>query len=86
MGLSVQFLGFLERILRVRICMSLFDSFRFWGVFLVFHDVFIVLVRLERECSAYFFRLAVRRGEEREFCIWGLHGFTWRYYGSGLIA
>ena len=47
---------------------------------------FIVLVRLERGCSAYFYRLAVRREEERELCIWGLHGFSWRYYGSGLIV
>ena len=56
--------------------MGLFDSFRVLRLFLGFHDVFIVLVRLERECSAYFFRLAVRRGEEREFCIWGLHVFS----------
>ena len=65
--------------------MGLFDSFRFWGLFLGFHDVFIVLFRLEREYSAYFYRVTVRREEEREFCIWGLHGFAWRYYGSGLI-
>ena len=65
--------------------MYLFDSFSVWRLFLGFHDAFIVLVRLERECSAYFYRLAVRREEEREFCIWGLHGFPWRYYGLGLI-
>ena len=74
-----------ERILSVRICMDLFDSFRVWGLFLWFNDVFIVLFRFERKWSAYFYRLAVRREEEREFCIWGLHGFAWRYYGSGLI-
>ena len=72
--------------MRVRICLGLFYSFRVWGLFLGFHDFFIVLVRLEMECSAYFCRLAVRREEEREFCIWGLHGFAWRYYGSGLIV
>ena len=66
--------------------MALFDSFRVWGLFIWFHDFLIVLVRLEREWSAYFYRLAVRREEEREFCIWGLHGFAWRYYGSGLIV
>ena len=32
--------------------MGLFDSFMFGGLFLGFDDVFIVLVRLERECSA----------------------------------
>ena len=58
--------------------MGLFDYFSVWGLFLGFHDVFIVLVRLQRECSAYFYHLAVRREEEREFCIWGLHGFAWR--------
>ena len=77
---------FRERILRVRICMVLFDSFRILELYLGFHDVFIVLVSLERECSALFYCLAVRRKEEREFCIWGLHGFAWRYYGSGLIV
>ena len=56
--------------------MFLFDSFRVWGLFLGFHDVFIVLVRLEREWSAYFYRLEVGREEERELCIWGLHGFA----------
>ena len=56
--------------------MGWFDSFRVWGLFLRFHDVFIVLVRLERECSAYFNRLAVRREEKREFCILGLHSFV----------
>ena len=66
--------------------MGLFDSFRVWGLFIGFHGVFIVLFRLQRECSAYFYRLTVRREEEREFCIWGLHGFAWRYYGSGLIV
>ena len=70
----------------VRICIGLFDSFRVWGLFLGFNDIFFVLFRLERECSAYFYRLAVRREEEREFSIWGLHGFAWRYYGSGLIV
>ena len=44
------------------------------------------MVRLERECSAYFCRLPVRRKEEREFRIWDLHGFAWRYYGSGLVV
>ena len=66
--------------------MGLFDSFRFWGLFLGSHDVLIVFFRLERECSAYFYCLEVRREEEREFCIWGLHGFAWIYYGSGLIV
>ena len=47
--------------------MGLFDSFSVWGLFLGFHDVFIVLVRLERDCSAYIYRLAVLREEEREF-------------------
>ena len=52
-GSLYSFLVFLEReFWRVRICMGLFDSFRVWGLFLRFHDVFIVLVRLERECSA----------------------------------
>ena len=66
--------------------MDLFYSFRVWGLFLGFHDIFIVLFRLERKWSAYFYRLAVRRKEEREFCICGLHGFVWRYYGSALIV
>ena len=56
------------------------------GLFLGVRDVLIVLVRLERQWSAYFYRLAVRREEEREFCIWGLHGFGWRYYGSVMIV
>ena len=72
--------------MRVQICMCLFDSFRVWGLFLGFHDVLIVLFRLQKECGVYFYHLAVRREEEREFCIWGLHGFAWRYYGSGLIV
>ena len=85
--LSVKFFRvFRERILRVGICMGLFDSFRVWGLFFGFHGVFIVLVRLEREWSAYFYRLAVRREEEREFCIWGLHGFAWRYLWFGLTV
>ena len=84
LGYLYIFRVFNERILRVRICMCLIVSFRVWGLFLGFHDVFIVLVRLEIECSAYFYRLAIRR-EESELCIWGLHGFAWRYYGSGLI-
>ena len=67
--LCTVFRGFRERILRVRICMGLFDSFRVWGLFLEFYDVFIVLVKLERECSAYFYQLAVRRKEEREFRV-----------------
>ena len=66
--------------------MGLFESLRVCGLFLGFYDIFIVLVRLEREWSAYFYRLPVRREEEREFYIWGLHGFAWRYYGLGLIA
>ena len=66
--------------------MCLFDSFRVWGLFVGFHDVFIVFFGLKRECRAYFYRLAVRREAEREFCIWGLHGFAWRYYGPGLIV
>ena len=66
--------------------MGLFDSFRVSELFLGFDDVFIVFLRLERECSAYSYCLAVRRQEEREFCIWCLHGFAWRYYGSGLIV
>ena len=45
--------------------MGLFYSFRVWELFLGFHDFFIVLVRLERECSAYFYRLTVRGEEER---------------------
>ena len=69
LGSVFSFLGFLERILCVRICMGLFDSFTVWRLFLGFHDVFIVLVRLEREWSAYFYPLAVRREEEREICI-----------------
>ena len=68
-ALCTVFRVFRERILRVRICMCLFDSFRVWGLFLGFHDVFIILVRLERECSAYFYRLAVRWEEEREICV-----------------
>ena len=56
--------------------MGLFYYFRLWGLFLGFHDVFSVLVKLEKECSAYFYRLAVRREEEREFYIWVLHGFA----------
>ena len=63
--------------------MGLFDSFRVWGLFLGFNDVFIVLFRLQMECSAYFYRLEVRREEEREFCIWGLHGFSW--YGIEIL-
>ena len=86
LGYLYIFWGFRERILRVRICMGLFDSFRVWGLFLRFYDVFIVLFRLQRECSAYFYRLVVRREEEREFCIWGLHDFACRYYGLGLIV
>ena len=81
-SLGTVFRGFRERILCIRICMGLFDPFRVWGLFLGFHDVLIVLVRLGREWSAYFYHLAVRREEEREFCICGLHGFAWRYYGS----
>ena len=46
LGSLYSFLVFLERVLRVRICMGLFDSFRVWGLFLWFYDVFIVLVRL----------------------------------------
>ena len=64
--------------MRVRNCMGLFDSFRVWGLFFGFHDVFIVLARLEREWSAYFYRLAVRREEKRENSAFGvcmvLHG------------
>ena len=55
--------------------MCLFDSIRVLGLFLGFHDVFIVLFIVQRECSAYFYRLAVRWEDEKEFCIWGLHGF-----------
>ena len=66
--------------------MGLFDSFRIWGLLLGFQDVFNVLFRLEREFSAYVYPLAVRREEEREFCIWGLHGFAWRYYGLWLTV
>ena len=66
--------------------MGLFDYFKVWGLFLGFNDVLIVLFRLDREWRAYFYRLAVRREEKREFCIWGLHGFAWRYYDSGLIV
>ena len=87
LGLYVQFFRvFRERILRVQICMGLLDSFRVWRLFLGLNDVFIVLFRLKRESSAYFYCLAVRPEEEREFCIWGLHGFSQRYYGSGLIV
>ena len=86
LGSLYSFRVFRERILRVRICMGLFDSFRVWGLFLWFHDVFIVLFRSQRQWSVYFYRLAVRREEEREFCICGLHGFAWRYYGLGLIV
>ena len=49
--------------------MVLFDSFRVQWLLLGFHDVCIVLVRLERECSMCFYSLVVRREEEREFCI-----------------
>ena len=83
-ALCTVFRVFRETILRVRICMGFFYSFRVWGLFLGFHYVFIVLVMSEGECSAYFYRLAVHQVEESEFCIWGLHDFAWRYYGSGL--
>ena len=25
-------------------------------------------------------------GKRREFCVYGLHGFAWRYYGLGLTV
>ena len=46
LGSLYSFSDFRERIFRVRICMDLFDTFRVWGLFLGFHDVFIVLFRL----------------------------------------
>ena len=58
--------------------MGLFDSVSVLVLFLGFHDVLIVLFRLEREWSAYFYRLAVRREEKRENSAFGvcmvLHG------------
>ena len=52
-GLSIQiFRVFRGRILRVRNCMGLLESFRVWGLFLGFYEFFIALFRLERECSA----------------------------------
>ena len=72
-ALFTVFRVFRERFLRVRICMGLLYSFRVWGLFLGFHDFLIVLVSLERECSVYFYRLAVRWEEEIKFFIWGLH-------------
>ena len=58
----------------------------FCWLFLGSTNVFNRLVRLDSEWSAYFYRLVVRREEEREFCIWDLHGFAWRYYVLGLIV
>ena len=82
---STIFRDFRERILCVRVLIGLVNYFRFYGVFLGFTNVLNGLVRVDSEWSAYLYRFAVRREEEREFCIWGLHGFAWRYYGSGLI-
>ena len=57
-------------------CHWVFDYFRFCVLFLGFTNVFNGLVRVESEWSAHFYHLAVRREEEREFCICGLHGFA----------
>ena len=85
-ALCTVFRVFKDRILCIWICMGLFDSFSVQGSFLGFHDIFIPLVTLEREWSAHIYRLAVRREQDREFCIQGLHGFALIYYGSVLIV
>ena len=80
------FRGFRERILCVQVLIGFVDYFRFCGLFLRFTNDFNGLFRLDGEWSAQFYRLAVRGEEEREFCVQGLHGFTWRYYGLGLTV
>ena len=83
---STIFRGFRERILCVRVLIGFVDYFIFCVLFLGFTNVFNGLVRLDSEWSAQFQRLAVRGEEEREFCVQGLHGFAWRYYGLGLTV
>ena len=86
LGSQYNFQGFGERILCVRVLIGLVDYFRFFRLFIGFTNVFNGLVRLDSEWSAQFYRLAVRGEEEREFCVQGLHGFSWRYYGLWLTV